>query len=970
MTVFRRISRDRRGFRAGLAGIALLSSVAVATGAGVAAAATGAPTGLTPNDTVPHKNPILRWTPVEGAGSYQVQVSPDPAFTGNLAIDEPSVPIPQLALPTGLPHASYFWHVRAAPVTGTPGPWSGTASITRGWTDKPSGLAYDKTLGRFTWSAIPDASAYEIEFSSRPDFPLASATPAADAVAASDAELPLSGTGALRVDGVGVADGDLLLLKRQVSPSTASAGNGVYRATVTAFSYVLAKEAVGSREGDLVHISGGPTASDALWSRHGSQYSPYSGSNSCVVNHPAYSFETQPAGKVDVTGGSCLDWPTLINPERRYYWRVRGRAGTDTVPGKAATDPGPGCVGPTYENSGRGTSATVPECSLWSPAATFGGTPTAAAAHLPSGLWSAAWALGRTELAATTSPPAAPAAVKAVGDCTGGGSAFTCGDTPSVQWAAVPGAASYATYVALDADLTDVRYLYDSPKPSVSPTGSWPDNRKGGAYSVAVQACTATHACGPLTAISVAKHSDPVTLLRPVTTAHPLNSTNPSLVWTDFLASGGHGRQEVRNYRVQVARDSDFRTPLEDVTIDREGDVAGRAEYTSPNKVYPDGTLYWRVAPVDDSRNLLTWSATATFVKDASGATATITSPNGAPILGPIAVTFSQPVTGVSSTSLRLLLAATSAPVPATVSVLSGTTASIEPRARLVTGGVYRLAVAPSVKDATGNSAKASATTVRTATVVSPGSSALVERWETDPSPNAYGGAYEKSATLNDVAALNFTGTLVSLSGTRSTSGGYGHVYVDGAYTDTVSFYAPATVWRSTIWTSKPLADGPHNVRVYVTATREASSRGNYVYIDQWTVGTATYQEASGDTTQHAYDAWSRQVATDATGRTADVEMLDRRFLIGELPTAKTVVAGATVVVKLCRTPKAGFADIYVDHSRRIRVSLFQSYTSCGYAAYSAPLTPGVHSVVVRVTGILPTGSKGSAVGLDAISVT
>lgn len=956
MTSFRQLRRSWQFALACLVSLALLTSAAVTMDAAVAGAVTGAPTGLTPNDDVPHKNPILRWTPVDGAASYEVQVSPNPSFTNNLTIDKTGVLIPQYALPATLPHASYFWRVRVAPVTGTPGPWSETADITRGWIDKPGGLAYDKALGRFTWNAIPDASAYEIDFSTVPDFPAppiqqskASTPPATDVAAVTDGEnVADSGSKPLTVDGVTLADGDVVLLKDQ--DSTNRIRNGVYVVTVVgAEGFTLSAPQPGSFAGDLVHVTGGDTNGDTLWVGDGAHYKRYVGTNSCVVNHPAYSFEFQPAGKVDVTDGSCLDWATFIAPGVSYFWRARGRDGTDAPPLAADTNPGLGCVGVTYENGDLAPSSTLPECSRWSTSGKFTLSPGAGS---------------------TTTRPVAPTGVIAAGDCTGHGINFACGDTPALQWSGDVDAASYTTYVALDAAFTNVQYVYDSPMPSVSPAGSWFDNSKYHAYFVGVQSCNAAGLCGDLTVIHVAKHSDPVTLLQPVTTATPVDSRSPRFVWTDFLPSGGHHRQEARDYRLQVAVDATFTTPLEDVTIDREGDVSGQAEYTSPDKVYPDGTLYWRVAPVDGSKNLLSWTTPAGFVKDTSGATATITTPNGVSILGPITVTFSQPVTGVTSTSLGLVLVGTPGTVSATVTVLSVTSASIKPTTPLVPGGVYGLTVASSIKDGTGNSAVASVTTVRTSTTVTPGSPALREYWDPDVTTSAFGGGYEKSATLNDTSSLLFHGTSVSLSGPVSRVGGYAHVYVDGVYKSTISFYAAATAWKTTVWTSSALSDAYHRVSVVVTATHAVASGGNYVYIDQWTVGTTTYQEASGDATHSSYDAWSRQVATDATARVADLEVLDNRYLNGGLPTATTPVSGATVTVKLCRTPKAGYAYVYVDGARRATVSLYQSFTSCGYTAYTGTLTPGVHSVGVGVTGIVPSGSGGSAVGLDAVSVT
>jgi hypothetical protein len=124
---------------------------------------------------------------VSGANGYQVELSksddwsdassrvPLPA-NGDVATD--SMPVPQT-----LVHGVYFWRVRGTNASGA-GNWSGDAQVYKAWDDAPSTAASSPSSDatatqsgiasypwRFAWTPIPDASSYEIEFSTDPTLP-------------------------------------------------------------------------------------------------------------------------------------------------------------------------------------------------------------------------------------------------------------------------------------------------------------------------------------------------------------------------------------------------------------------------------------------------------------------------------------------------------------------------------------------------------------------------------------------------------------------------------------------------------------------------------------------------------------------------------------------------------------------------------------------------------------------------------
>lgn len=800
------------------------------------------PAGLTPNDppSIVHKDVVLQWAPVDGAPSYQVQISTDPAFANNVVIDQTGIPSTSYAPPVTLPHASYYWRVRAVSSTGAPGSWSNVAAFTRGWPVSPTGLTVDPS-GLFSWTAMPDASSYQVEISGSASFP---------------------------------------------APAPVQQSNN------------------------------SPT------------------SYTCVVNHPAYALSTIAAGKPDTTPGNCFDYQSSLTAGTTYYLRVRGLDGTNATSLGTGADPGLGCAGVSYNDPTQPfpTSPSTAECSYWSAGVSFTmpGTPTGTATTV-------------TNLAVL-----------------GCGAQNACTDTPALTWSPVAGATSYRVYLGLDPAFTNVQDVYDVATSAFIPDSSLPDNT----YYVGVQACTSL-SCGQLSQVQFSELSRPVGLISPLSTV--VAAAYPQFVWQDFLASGGAPTQEAKTYHLQISTDPAFGSTLVNVTIDRQGETPGQAGYT-PTVALPDGTLYWRVQPIDGSGNALTWSAKGVFVKDTFGPQTRITTASGVAVTGPIAVSFSEPVTGVSSGTLSLVPDGGTAAVPGTVAVQSSTGATFTPSAPLVPGQSYHLAVSTAIRDTSGRSAVVTGPSVRTATTVAPGNPALTELWSSVANANAHGGGYDESQTTGATTTLSFTGTAVTVVGMRDGSGGEAAVYLDNAYQGVVSYFSRTPQWGAVIWATSGLPAGPHTLTLRVLGQHSPGSVGNWVTIDDFQVGAATYDEASADPGGPVRESWSPMVATDATVGRADVEVGTVAAGAG-LPTVSVPVVGSAVTVKLCKGPSSGYAYIGVDGARRAAVNLYQSWSGCGFVAFSTPLPPGVHTVTVSVSGVTLAPSTGTRVGFDAVTV-
>jgi hypothetical protein len=92
------------------------------------------------------------------------------------------------------------------------------------------------------------------------------------------------------------------------------------------------------------------------------------------------------------------------------------------------------------------------------------------------------------------------------------------------------------------------------------------------------------------------KQSVPPTLLSPHLGSDV--ATQPVFRWTTT--------EGARQYRIQIADDPTFGSPIADV-------VTNSTAYTSTSALPPDSLLYWRVRANDENKVGLTWSATGTF---------------------------------------------------------------------------------------------------------------------------------------------------------------------------------------------------------------------------------------------------------------------------------------------------------------------------------------------------------------------
>jgi len=199
--------------------------------------------------------------------------------------------------------------------------------------------------------------------------------------------------------------------------------------------------------------------------------------------------------------------------------------------------------------------------------------------------------------------------------------------TPVLSWNPVPGATFYYVYYAQDANFTT------SEIPSVPVTNNTifqlntnnskaalPDSQAGSAYYWHIRPCLDSSHCAadPVSSADVLPDTRSFSKASPAITG--LSSSNPNASeitfnWDDYYDTnvattwnGETSNQTARQYKIQVDNDSSFASPIDTKTVDQ-------TTYTEWDKLYPDGTYYWRVQALDDEQQGQTWSAPHTFTK-------------------------------------------------------------------------------------------------------------------------------------------------------------------------------------------------------------------------------------------------------------------------------------------------------------------------------------------------------------------
>ncbi len=778
----------RRGAAFALAAT-LLGGLAVP---GTAAAVDLAPSGLAPDDaeSAPlRKNLELSWAPVTGALSYTVQVSDDDSFPPDSVL-EAKTTIPYWTPPVQLPRGGYFWRVAATTVDGQSS-WSDTATFTRGW---------DRSVEPGNPHIVAPITAYGLN-----------------------------------------PDGERILLP-PVSEARKSKGHvDLYPGALPSFTW----EPIPGASFYEIEVSNRPLDET---------FPPYTGTDdkfrfTCYTQRTWFAPYGVVAGKSDAPGdeANCaLGMSSEPAPkdgtigdsyhgDQVYYWRVRGRDGTSDTRETPFAKPALSCAG-VWEGAGGTLNPPPeddeepdpdrpefvyripstppsylahPECSQWAHGGSFSVLPYGQADvdGTPTGL--------------TAQPTAGDPAASLV----------TVTSTPVLSWNAVERALKYRVYLSRTADFTDSDVVYETHATSLSPAHSFADRAAPTYWTV--QACGAIGCGSAATGKRFQKRS--WNAVRPLdkTTTGPMTTFRWSTQWTgDYHPSSPAVPldDQAMSYQLQVRHvDGTFSNPLVDVKVDHAGSDPKQSYWRSPTAELPPYHV-WRVRAVDETGRAWAWAYSKPYAK--------IVSAPGFGLAEPVTVEFTSPVTGVTSSSLRLR-DSRGAVVPGAVSRLSERRFQFLPTASWTAGESYDLALSADVKDANGFVPEVVPVKVRAATLVDSASAALSTNdgdygWQTVRASDARGGSYlrTKAGTgTNASVVTTVVGTAVTFRACKSPRSGYADILVNGVKVKRVNLYRSYSGCGA-VWTSESGAVGHRVVTVKATGKKSSRSKGADVAVD------------------------------------------------------------------------------------------------------------------------------------------
>lgn len=109
-------------------------------------------------------------------------------------------------------------------------------------------------------------------------------------------------------------------------------------------------------------------------------------------------------------------------------------------------------------------------------------------------------------------------------------------------------------------------------------------------------------------------------------------------------------------------------------------------------------------------------------------------------------------------------------------------------------------------------------------------------RWFANPGATHSGGNAALATDAGSRADLSFTGTGITWIAYRDEWSGIARVYLDGVPKTTIDNYLSPSDAHAVPYTTAGLASGPHTLTIEVTGTRNASSKGSWIWIDAFDV--------------------------------------------------------------------------------------------------------------------------------------
>lgn len=334
-------------------------------------------------------------------------------------------------------------------------------------------------------------------------------------------------------------------------------------------------------------------------------------------------------------------------------------------------------------------------------------------------------------------------------------------------------------------------------------------------------------------------------------------------------------------------------------------------------------------------------------------------------------VEFGDVVKNVTSANFVLRASGESSNLPVTMkcrnasglSVNCGTASvrrvDLTPDAPLIPGGAYKVIVNPAgatpMTDADGVSLPTLVSSLRASTIEQENSPVVDQKWSSVPNAASYGRSYYSTDLIGASAEFSFEGTRIVWYSPKNRSQGKSTVFIDGINRGTFDLYSEESRARASRRFDVP--EGEHTLRLL---SRGKGNGGSQSSIDAFkVVDGGTSKLFKKPDVEFRWDAVSASAA--AKGKFVWERSAGARFLI---PFAGKGVAWYTV-----RGPMMGQAAVYIDGVLVKKVDNYASNLGYGVARTFRGLTPGRHTLEIRVLGTSRPNAKASFIAVDEIRV-
>jgi hypothetical protein len=289
--------------------------------------------------------------------------------------------------------------------------------------------------------------------------------------------------------------------------------------------------------------------------------------------------------------------------------------------------------------------------------------------------------------------------------------------------------------------------------------------------------------------------------------------------WSDLLATGSKGSYDARNYDLQISRTSGFEAPVQDIS---DLDLS---RYTDPKGSLQPGHYFWRVAAIDESGDILTWTQPREFTLNSNGPTVHFGSKAGQPVGKPVKVNFSELVRGVNKRTLKIVPEGEHVSHALRGKITVGASPRqyvFTPKHPLATGGSYSIFVSPRLVDANDNHVTVVGGPLRTKLLATNHSAGwhYLGGWTRHSASSAFSHSYVE-ASAGSSATLNVAGDDLQIAGCKGPGMGSISFSVAGK-THTVSEQQSFTRCGVVLW-HRALPSGIHTLHV-----RVQSGHGNF----------------------------------------------------------------------------------------------------------------------------------------------